>query len=149
MRASCWAVATGPIRTPARRIRGDRRCVAIRAIGFVEESSRPQRVTVERDGFRIFWCERLERFGFALGTRELGDLQRGTNGPFTSANGQLRVARLGGLVEGLQRFLVTRFVVEERGELQLQIRIGIGRSAKRERPSDEQREYDDARPKAR
>ena len=127
----------------------DRRCVAIRAIGFIEESSRPQRVAQQRDGLRIFWCERLECCGLALGAREVGDLQRGANRALTSANGNLRVARLGGLVEGLQRFLVTRFVVEEIGELQLQIAIGIGRSANREGRSDEQREDDDARPRAR
>ena len=53
--------------------------IAIRAIGFVEESCRPQRVAIERDGFRIVGRDLPECLGFAPGASELGDLQRGAN----------------------------------------------------------------------
>ncbi len=101
------------------------RRVAIRAIGFVEESGRPQRVAIQRDRFWIAGRERSECLGFAPGPSELGDLQRRANRAFARANGQLGIGGLRRLIEGLQRFLVTRLVVEQRRELQLKIGVGV------------------------
>ena len=133
----------------ARGIGSERHCVAVRAIGFVEESGRPQRVAIERDAFRVAGRERLECLGFTLGASELGNFQRGANRALTCANGQLRVGGLRRLIEGLQRFLIARFVVQQRGQLQLQIRVGIRGAANDQRASDEQCECDDARANAR
>ena len=60
-------------------------------------------------------------------------------------------ARVGGLrrlIEGLQRFLIARLVVEQRGELQLKIGVGIGGATNGQRASDEQRECERARERA-
>jgi hypothetical protein len=41
------------------------------------------------------------------------------------------------LIKGLQRFLIPRFVVQQRRELQLQIGVGIRGAANGQRSSDE------------
>ena len=129
----------------ARRVRRLREPIAIRTIGFVEESGRPERIAVERDRFRIGWRELSERLGLASGLAELGHFQRRADAALTGAKGDDRVVGLGGLIERLKGFLVSGFVVEQRGELELEVGIGALRASHCQRASDEQRERDQRR----
>ena len=136
----------GDAEARTRRLRFLREAIPIRAIGFVEQSCRPERVAVERDGFRIVGRDLPERLGFAPGPTELGDLQRGADAPFAGTNGNERVVGPGRLIEGQQRFLVSGLVVEERGELELKIGVGVRGPANDQRGSDEQRDCHDRGP---
>ena len=117
----------------ARHLRRDGQRLVELALRFVEQARRPQRVGVDRHRFGIARRVVAQRRRFALRFLELADQQRRLHDADARPQLQRRIVGVGGESERLTRFVEARLLVEQRGELELQLGIVAGAAALRRR----------------
>ena len=100
--------------------------VAVRLIGLIEQTRRPERVAIQCQGFGIRREIGHKPVGFLLRHHELRDPEGRSHLPFASTVRQLGVFGHRSRVERHQRFRVPSLLEEEVGKLDLHLGIGVG-----------------------